>query len=242
MKISVIIPAYNEASRIGPTIKRLISYLPNHFEKFEIIVVDDSSKDKTAQIAGEYAAKAKHANGELSIIHNKENRGKGFSVKAGMLKAKYPLVLFSDSDLATPIEEVEKLISHIGKYDIAIASRNMKDSVIKTKQSFFRRLIGKMFPLVVNIFALRGIKDTQCGFKLFKKSAARKIAQRQTIDRFCFDVEQLIIAKQLGYKIMEVPVVWIDQKGSTVNPIKDSFRMLRDVFKIKINSMKGKYK
>lgn len=235
MEISVVIPAYNEEKRIEPTLKKVINYLENNFDKYEIIVVDDCSTDNTNKIVSKYKKN------NIKILRNKKNKGKGYSVKRGIQNAKYPLVLFSDSDLATPIEELGEFMNHIKEYDIIIASRNMKESYIKVKQPLYRQFMGKTFPLLVNLIALRGFKDTQCGFKLFKTDIAKKIVSLQTLKGFSFDVEILFIAKKLGYKIKEVPVVWIDKEDSKVSPIKDSIKMLVDLFKIRYNNLLGKY-
>ncbi|MBT4824364.1 glycosyltransferase family 2 protein [Candidatus Woesearchaeota archaeon] len=236
MEISVIIPAYNEEKRIEPTLKKVINYLDNNFDKYEIIVVDDCSTDNTYKIVSRYKKN------NVKILRNEINKGKGYSVKRGILNVKYSLVLFSDSDLATPIEELEKFINYIKTYDIIIASRNLKESDIKIKQPMYRQLMGKTFPLLVNLIALRGFKDTQCGFKLFKTDVAKKIVSLQTFERFSFDVEILFIAKKLRYKIKEAPVIWIDKEGSKVNPIKDSIKMLIDLFKIRYNNLLDKYR
>jgi len=233
--ISIVIPAYNEEKRIGRSIKQIVKYLDKKKYSYEIIVVDDGSIDNTIDVV------KKASNKNIRIIKNKKNMGKGYSVKTGILNAKYPLVLFSDSDLATPIEELDKFMEYIKSYDIVIASRNLKESNIKVKQPFYRQLMGKTFPLLVNLIALGGFRDTQCGFKLFKTGAAKRIVSLQTFNRFSFDVEILFIAKKLGYKIKEAPVVWIDKEGSKVSPIKDSLKMLIDLFKIRLNNLLGKY-
>lgn len=233
--ISIVIPAYNEEKRIGKSIKQIVKYLDKKKYSYEVIVVDDGAIDNTIDVV------KKAGNKYVRIIKNKKNMGKGYSVKTGILNAKYPLVLFSDSDLATPIEELDKFMEYIKNYDIVIASRNLKESDIKVKQPFCRQLMGKTFPLLVNLIALGGFRDTQCGFKLFKTNAAKKIVSLQTFNRFSFDVEILFIAKKLGYKIKEAPVVWIDKEGSKVNPIKDSLEMLTDLFKIRLNNLLGKY-
>jgi dolichyl-phosphate beta-glucosyltransferase len=234
--LSIVIPAYNEEKRIGGTLRQIVKHVTKKRYIYEIIVVDDGSTDATVNVV------KKIANNKIKIIKNGANRGKGYSVKRGISCAKYPLVLFSDSDLATPIVELDKFMEFIKKYDVVIASRNLKGSNIKVKQPVYRRAMGKTFPLLVNLIALSGFKDTQCGFKLFRTDKARKIVSLQTFDRFSFDVEILFIAKKLGYKIKEVPVAWIDKEGSTVSPIKDSVRMLVDLFKIRRNDLMGKYR
>ncbi len=235
MEISVVIPAYNEEKRIKPTLEKIGEYLSKNSKNYEIIVVNDGSKDNTNKVV------LSLKNKKIRLINNEKNRGKGYSVKRGVLASKYPLVLFSDSDLATPIEEIEKLKKHLENNEVVIASRNLKESDIRIKQPIHRKLMGKLFSLLVRLVAVRGFKDTQCGFKLFKKEAAQKIFSLQTFERFSFDVEILFIAKKLKYKIKEVPVVWIDQKGSTVDPIKDSIKMLLDLFKIRYNNLRGVY-
>ena len=237
MNISIVIPAYNEERRIAPSLKYIISYLKKHFDKYEIIIVDDGSNDRTHEIISRYK------NNNVKILRNELNKGKGYSVRRGILTAQYPLVLFSDSDLATPIEELGDFTRYINNhnYDIVIASRNLKNSNIKNNQPLYRQVLGKIFPRIVNLVLLNGFKDTQCGFKLFKTDAAKKIAQLQTIERFSFDIEILFIAKKIGYRIKETPVVWMDKEGSTVNTFKDGFKMLIDLFRIQFNNFAGKY-
>ncbi|MFT4303592.1 MAG: dolichyl-phosphate beta-glucosyltransferase [Candidatus Woesearchaeota archaeon] len=235
IQISIVIPAFNEEKRIGPTLKKIVTYMNSKKYKYEIILVDDGSKDKTIEVA-------KKSFRNIKILRNKNNSGKGASVTKGILASKYPLVLFSDSDLATPIEEIEKLINEINKgNDIAIASRNMKGSNRKVNQSIMRQMLGKLFPLIVNMFVIRGIKDTQCGFKLFKSKEAKKIARNNRIKRFAFDVEYLFLANKYNYKISEVPVTWIDKEGTKVDPIKDSIRMLNELVKIHYYNITQKY-
>ncbi|MBL7147206.1 MAG: glycosyltransferase family 2 protein [Nanoarchaeota archaeon] len=235
--MSIVIPAYNEEKRIESSLIKIIDYCKSNFEDYEIIVVDDCSKDKTNEIV------TKYRDSNLKVFRNIINKGKGYSTKRGILEAKYSLVLFTDSDLATPIKELKKFVDYINHgHDIIIASRNLKESDIRVEQPFYRQLMGKTFPLLVNLIALRGFKDTQCGFKLFKTDIAKKIVRLQTFERFSFDVELLFIAKKLGYKIKEAPVVWIDKEGSKVSPIKDSTKMLIDLFKIQYNNFLGKYK
>ncbi|NQV09517.1 glycosyltransferase family 2 protein [Candidatus Woesearchaeota archaeon] len=234
-EISVVVPAYNEEKRIGLTLKKIIKYLGSNFKKYEVIVVDDCSKDGTSDVASKFK--------NVKILRNKINRGKGYSVKKGILNSKYPLVLFSDSDLATPIEELKKFLLYIKDgYDIVIASRNLKESNIVVKQSVIRQLMGKTFPILVNIITFMRFKDTQCGFKLFRTEVGKNIMSLQTLNRFSFDVEILFIAKKNGYKIKEAPVVWIDKAGSTVNPLKDSIKMLIDLFIVRYNNLLGKYR
>lgn len=229
--ISVIIPCFNEEQRIESTVKKIISYMISRKLKYELIIVDDGSTDSTLAILKKYT---------LKVIKNKRNSGKGFSVRNGVLNSKGDLILFTDADLSTPIEELDGFLDLIKKYDIVIASRKQKDSRIIEKQNFFRVTAGNIFPILVKFFLLPEIKDTQCGFKLFRKSAIR-IFKRQRIMGWAFDVEILFIAKKLGYSIKEKGVTWVNDKSSKVSLIRDSIRMLYEIIKIKLNDFSMKY-
>ena len=235
MEISIVIPAYNEERRIESTLKKVIKYCKKNFSNYEILVVNDCSKDRTKQVVEKYKTQ------KVKLLHNGVNRGKGYSVRKGILAAKYPFVLFTDSDMSTPMTDLKSFLPYIKRYDIVIASRNMKGSKIKVSQPFYRKLMGKAFPFFVNLLVLRGFKDTQCGFKLFKTDVAKKIVALQTFERFSFDVEILFIAKKLGYKIKELPVTWVDKAGSKVSPIKDAASMMMDLFRIRLNQIQGRY-
>ena len=236
VQISIIIPAYNEESRIEETLIRTISYCKEHHPEYEIIVVDDGSRDKTTDIVRNYSKD------RVRLLINKTNRGKGYSVKRGMASAKGALILFSDSDLATPIEELDSLVKHIDDgYDIAIASRRLRGSILEVKQPLIRRVLGTLFPLLVRLVVLKGIKDTQCGFKLFRRKTAKKIIEFQSFNRFSFDVELLFISSKMGSRLIEVPVRWIDKQGSTVSTMRDSIFMFLDLFLIRFNNLKGEY-
>lgn len=240
MNLSIIIPAYNEEKRIIPTIEKIKEYLlqQKSIENWEIIIIDDGSKDNTRNIANEAISK----DSQIKINPPRQNRGKGFSVKEGMLQAKYDLKLFSDADLSTPIEMLDRFIPYLEDYDIIIGSRSAEGAEIKIKQPWYRSIPGKVFPLLVRTLILRGVKDTQCGFKLFQYDAAQFLFQKQRLDRFSFDAELLYLAKKYNYKIKEVPVVWVNVLDSKLNPIKDSYRMFMELLKIKINDFKGAYK
>ncbi len=229
--ISVIIPCYNEEHRIESTVKKIISYMDIRNQKYELIIVDDGSTDNTLDILKKY---------DLKIIKNRKNSGKGFSVRNGVLNSKGDLILFTDADLSTPIEELDGFLELIKKYDIVIASRKEKDSIIIEKQNSFRVFAGNIFPIIVRLLLLPKIKDTQCGFKLFRKSAIR-IFKRQRIMGWAFDVEILFIAKKLGYSIKEKGVTWVNDKSSKVSLVKDSLSMLIEVIKIRLNSFFKKY-
>lgn len=237
MQISIVIPAFNEESRIKKSLDRIVAYMKANSFDYEIILVDDCSMDKTREIALSY-----HAN-NVFVFTNNINRGKGYCVKLGIKKAKYPIILFTDSDLATPIEEMPKFVKKIKNgADIVIASRTIKGSKIIVTQPFYRQLMGRIFPFIVHLFILQGFKDTQCGFKMFKADVAKKLVSMQTLSRFAFDVELLYIAKKHNYKINEVPVRWIDKGGSKINIITDPMNMVWDLFAIKLNDFSGKYK
>jgi dolichyl-phosphate beta-glucosyltransferase len=234
MQISVVIPAYNEEKRIKTTLEKILRYLDKNKFDYELIVVDDCSADNTINAVKSFK------NSKIRILKNNENMGKGYSVKRGVLASSKENILFSDADLSTPIEELDKFLEYTNNNDIIIASRNLKESNIALKQPFFRSSLGKIFPFFVNLFVLKGIKDTQCGFKLFK-SSAKKIFEKQKLNRFAFDVEILYLAEKSGLRIKELPVRWINSEGSKVNPLKDPISMFYDLIKIKINEIKGKY-
>lgn len=231
--ISIVIPAYNEESRIGDSLKKIIDYFSKRKEKYEIIVVNDGSKDKTVDVVKKFK--------KVKLINNSTNKGKGFAVKNGVSHAKGDYILFSDADLSTPIQEFEKLISQINKYDVVIGSRRMKGANIKKKQPFHRRFLGKGFGFVVQLLAVWGIDDTQCGFKLFKKEIAKRVFNKQTINGWAFDVEILFITKKLGYKIKEVPVIWIDSAEQSKLKSSDAIPMFIELLKIRFNWIRGKY-
>ena len=233
--LSVIIPTYNEEERIGGTLKKIAVYLSRQNYPYEIIVVDDASSDKTVKIIEDSGEK-------IVLLRNKRRRGKGYGVRQGVLSATGDFVLFSDADLSTPIEESEKLLSWLKKgYHLAIGSRRLPDSEIPIPQPFLRRLMGKIFNLLVRIFVVRGFRDTQCGFKCFEKKTANFLFGRQRLSGFCFDVEILYLAKKFKKRVKEVPVRWLNSPVSKIGPLKHSFLMLLDLFRIKINDRRGVY-
>ncbi len=236
--LTVVIPVFNEVNRIGKTLEKIMLYLDPCNYSFEIIVVDDGSTDGTYLLVKEFSERYK----EVQILRTEMNQGKGDSVRKGMLASRGQYAVFSDADLSTPIEEIEKLLEWLGKgYDIAIGSRGLRESDIKIHQPWYREAMGKTFNLLVRFLAVKGIKDTQCGFKCFKQEIVQDVFDKQTISHFSFDVELLWIALKRGYKIKEVPVIWWNDVYSKVNPVSDSLRMFYDLMKIKINDLRGLY-
>ncbi len=238
--VSVVIPAYNEEERLPMTLKRICDYLSKRSLSFEVIVVDDGSTDRTAAIAERFFRSRKAG----TVLKNAKNLGKGLSVKLGMLHAKGKYILFSDADLSTPIDEFDKLLQPIqdGSCDIAIASRAHKESDIRVPQPWYRTLMGQTFNIFVQLVAVRGIKDTQCGFKCFKRDVAMRIFPQQQLTGFGFDVEILYIARKAGYTIQEVPVAWINSPKSRVHVITDSALMFSDLWRIRLNDFRGRYR
>ena len=237
--LSVIIPAYNEEELIQNTLISIDSSLKNNFRKYEIIVVDDASEDDTCSKVIDLQEKADI---QVKLIRNDENRGKGLSVKKGMLEASLDYVLFLDADLSTHIDEVLKFLPFFDDgFDIVIGSRALPDSNIIKKQGLIRRNMGKFFNLLVQVLLLHGIWDTQCGFKCFRREVARKLFSLQRMEGFCFDVEILFAGKKCDHLIKEVPISWINRESSRVSVINDSMAMFIDLFKIKINGLRGFY-
>jgi len=231
MFLSIVIPAYNEENRLNPTLEKINSYLKNKNFEYEIILIDDGSDDSTVKIALE-SELAKR--GKLVLIKNEKNTGKGFSIRRGILASSGEYILFSDSDLSTPIEEFDELFLHIQSgYDIAIGSRSIEGADVRVHQPFYREIMGRVFNFLVQLLVLKGFVDTQCGFKLFKASTAKDIAKELKIDRFGFDVEMLYLAKKKNYRIKEVPVIWLNSPISRVSPISDSCKMFMDLWRIR---------
>jgi len=238
--LSIIIPAYNEERRLTSTLERIHGYLAGAGWKFsEVVVVDDGSRDGTAALVDRFAAQAS----SVRLLRNPGNRGKGYSVRHGMLDAKGEWALFTDADLSSPIEELEKLWikAQEARAQVAIGSRALDRSLIGTHQPLVREYAGRAFNLAVRITTGLPFWDTQCGFKLFETRAAREIFRRQQIDRFGFDVEVLFIARKLGYSAVEVPVRWNDVAGTKVSLLNGLMAFL-DPLQVRLNQLKGKYR
>ncbi len=241
--LSLVIPAYNEEKRLPPSLQRIVEYLgAAGIDAVEVLVVNDGSRDRTFEIAEQGAPLFEKIGVAYRVLENPGNRGKGYSVRHGMREARHDWILFTDADLSAPIEEAGKLLDAVneGQYTVAIGSRALDRSLIGVHQPLFRELSGRAFNLVVRLFTGLALADTQCGFKLFSKQAARDVAARQQLERFGFDVEQLFLAKKMGHKIAEVPVRWNDVEGTTVGTL-DGISAFADVWKVRWNDLTGKY-
>ncbi len=212
MKVSVVVPAYNEAGRILPSLERIFSYLDEHHQDYELILVDDGSTDGTVAAVRQHCGHRP----QLQVISYGGNRGKGYAVRTGALQASGEVVLFSDADLSTPIEEMEKLLPLVQHYDLVIGTRAHKDSDIRRHQPWYREIAGKFFNVMVRLIVGLRFHDTQCGFKLFRRDSMSAVLRGLHVDRFAFDVELIACAQAVGLNVAEVPVVWINSPGSTV--------------------------
>ena len=237
--LSIIIPAYNEESRLPETLAKIAAYICASQRNTEVLVVDDGSTDAT--VAAAEGMRDKFS--AMRVISNGVNRGKGFSVRHGMLQAQGRLALFTDADLSAPIEEADKLLCAVdGDYDVAIGSRAMDRSLISAHQSPFREFAGIVFNTVVRLCLRLPFVDTQCGFKAFKREQCKIIFAQQRIERFGFDPELLYLARHHGLRTIEIPVRWGHSPATKVNMFRDSIRMFVDVFTIRWNSIRGRYR
>ena len=228
--LSVVVPAYNEEERLGPTVLRIAEHLRTTGVDFEILAVDDGSRDSTVAVA----RKLRDAVPELRVLGYSDNRGKGFAVRLGVLQSSGDAVLFSDADLSTPIEELAVLSAALARgAHVAIGSRHLAASRIVVRQPLSRRYLGRAFNLLISMLGVRGFADTQCGFKLFRGDAARRIFSRLKTPGFAFDVEALLLARTLRYRVEEVPVRWANSSASRVRPVRDSLRMIREILKMR---------
>ena len=230
--LSVVLPAYNEEKLIYDTLRRISAYLDLKGSAWEVLVVDDGSKDRTQDVVLKYIQE--HAGQAVRILRFDPNHGKGFAARQGMLAAKGRYVLLTDADLSAPIKESDKLIAAIERgCDVAIGSRGVHAPGCDVRQSFKRRLSGRVFNFFVQALALPGIQDSQCGFKCFSSAATKKIFSEQKLDGFAFDVEALYLARRFGYRIAEVPIMWSEGRDSKINLFCDPILMLKDLLKIK---------
>ena len=228
--LSIVVPAYNEEKRLGPSLEKIRGYLAAKSYAAEIIVVDDGSTDRTADIAGA----ALEGRLPCRVLRRVKNRGKGFSVREGVLAAGGQVILFTDADLSTPIEELDKFIQRLEEgFDIVIGSRALPGCDIRVPQAAPRQALGKFFNRLVRLFVLKGCLDTQCGFKMFRRAAAIDVFSRLRTRGFAFDVELLVLAGKLGYRVGEVPVIWCNSPPSRVRIFRSSWQMLRELWRIR---------
>ena len=235
---SIVLPAYNEAERIAASLEKILQFAGQRGWNMEVIVVNDGSSDSTADIVRQYALR----HPALRLIENSGNRGKGFSVRNGMLHAHGDMLLFSDADLSSPISEAEKLFAAIrAGADVAIGSRWVRRELQVKPQPLYRRLLGRLFNLALRMVLRLNFKDTQCGFKAFSRSAADLVFSKQVIERWGFDPELLYLARHAGLRIDEVAVAWAHREGTRIHPLRDGLRMFLELFKIRWNAISGKY-
>ncbi len=235
---SIVIPAYNESGRILATLESVVGCIRARGWRAEVLVVNDGSTDRTAEIVRDFQAGAP----EVKLIENPGNRGKGYSVRAGMMQGAADLVMFTDSDLSAPIEEAERLFAAIAAgADIAIGSRWLESGRQTHRQPLYRQIFGRCFNAVTRLIMGLPFADTQCGFKAFTRSAAHTVFQLQTIERWGFDPEILFIALKRGYRVVEVPVSWAHDARSRMSYLRDGMQMLKEIAIIRWNALTGRY-
>jgi dolichyl-phosphate beta-glucosyltransferase len=235
---SIVIPAYNESARLGGTLDKVLAYVRDQGWNAEVIVVNDGSQDDTADIVRSVAAK----DSTLRLVENPGNRGKGYSVRNGMLNARGKIVLFSDADLSSPIEEAPKLLQALDAgADVAIGSRWLRAETQTQRQPLYRQLFGRVFNLLLRLTLGLQFKDTQCGFKAFKHPAVQAIFPLQKIEGWGFDPEILFLARKFAFPVKEVPVAWGHSGGTRIHPLIDGSRMFAEMLHIRWNDLAGKY-
>ena len=236
---SIVLPAYNESERIAATIEKIAAFAAQKDWKAEIIVVNDGSTDDTAEVVGRCAAKFP----SIRLLNNPGNRGKGYSVRNGMLQAQGDILLFSDADLSSPITEAEKLFVAIAAgADVAIGSRWLKTDLQTRRQPVHRQLLGRAFNLALRLSLGLQFADTQCGFKAFTHKAALELFSLQKIERWGFDPELLYLARRMDLRVVEIPVAWAHREGTRINPVRDGMRMLAEMVQIRWNGLRGEYR
>jgi glycosyltransferase involved in cell wall biosynthesis len=233
--LSIVVPAYNEAGRIRDTLERLCDFKESKPYSIELMVVDDGSTDHTVEAVAKFPG--------VRLIRNDRNHGKGFTVRHGVLEARGELVLFTDADLSTPIKEADKLVSALQSSgaDAAVGSRGLQRELIGIHQPWPREMAGRFFNLLVRAFTGLRVHDTQCGFKLFKRSSTRRAFERMRVERFGFDPELLFLIERGGGRIVEVPVRWNDNPATKVRFLRDATRMFLDLIALRWRSLMGKY-
>lgn len=234
--LSLIIPAYNEGERLPTTLPPVFQFLESQSYAFEIILVNNNSRDNTREIALQFAATRPY----LRVI-DEMTQGKGAAVRTGMLAATGDYLFMADADFSMPVEEIAKFLPPIaGRYDVAIGSREAPGAV-RYNEPQYRHFMGRVFNFYVKVLAIPGFEDTQCGFKCFRREVAWDILPNQTIDGWAFDVELLFIALKRGYQIVEVPIHWYYGENSRVSPVRDTINMIREVLRIRYNGYIGRY-
>lgn len=226
-ELSVVIPAYNEEERLGATLERVLAYLEARRIPFEVLVVDDGSRDRTATVAEPFAGRG------VRVLRLPANRGKGAATRQGVAASRGSRVLMSDADLSTPIEELAKLEPRLSEAEVVIGSRAVADADVRLHQPLYRELMGKTFNLIIRLLGVRGVRDTQCGFKLFAGDVARELFAAMVTPGFAFDVELIWLARQRGYRVAEVGVVWVNSPASRVHPLTDPPRMILEILRFR---------
>lgn len=239
--ISIIIPAYEEEDRLGESVRRILAFIEKEKLSAELIIVDDGSKDKTAEVGEKVCLEFPEI--QSKVIRYEENRGKGYAVKTGLLAANAEITIFSDADLSTPIEELEKLVKPIERdeFDVTFGSRALDRSLIGTHQPWRREQGGRVMNLIIKTMSRLPFYDTQCGFKAFNMKKFRPLLEVMTIDRFGFDIEFLFVANYHKLRLKEIPVRWNNVEGSKVNVFRDTRRMFSELNQIRRNAKKGVY-
>ncbi len=227
MDLSVVIPAFNESLRLGPSLEKVVGYLGRQGLRYEVLVVDDGSTDSTGEVARSFASRG------VRLLRQEVNRGKGAVVRIGVLASQGAEVLLVDADLSTPIEDLERLQPHLSEAEVVLGSRAVAGSDILQHQPFYRELMGRTFNFIIQVLGVRGLRDTQCGFKLLDGAVARRLFAEVTIESYAYDVELVWLAQRRGYRVVEVGVRWADSPSSKVNPLTDSARMFWDVLALR---------
>ena len=236
---SIIIPAYNESERITATLESVAAYARQQQWDVEVLVVNDGSRDNTVAVVEQLA----RAHPFIRIIENPGNRGKGYSVRNGMLQSRGEILLFSDADLSSPIEEAPKLFETLAAgADVAIGSRWLRAELQSQRQPLMRQIYGRMFNVALRLMLGLNFRDTQCGFKAFRREAAQRIFPLQKIERWGFDPEILFLARKLGFRTVEVPVRWAHSAGTRLHPLRDGMRMVWEIFRVRWYAITGQYR
>ncbi len=241
--LSVVVPAFDEAHRIERSLREIVRYLEQRPFSSEVIVVDDGSRDATAAIVRAFVAAWRSERVSVCLLRNARNFGKGYSVRRGFLNARGEIVLFTDADLSTPIAEAERLLQLLENegVDVAFGSRGLDRRFILRPQSRLRQWAGRLFNLFVRVLTGLPFKDTQCGFKAYRRASLNPIFQVQRIHGFGFDVEILYLARKRGLRLQETPVLWAHAEGTKVRMVRDAWRMVLDLLRIRMNEWLGRY-